>query len=220
MLVVVIGDGQAVFGELLAALLEKRGFDVSAAPTTPTLLVDAVRRVCPDLCLLDEETLGGGPGLIEAVTDCAPGHTKVVVLSSDPTKDRAASSLLSGADGFVAKKGRIEDLLGAIDRVVTGERVVETTERSRRSPSPSAEHALADHLTSRERQCLALLVDGASTSRIARELGVSSVTVRSHIRSVFAKLGVHSRLEAASFAVRHGLFGAGAPPSAPRAHAG
>jgi DNA-binding CsgD family transcriptional regulator len=64
---------------------------------------------------------------------------------------------------------------------------------------------MASHLTSRERECLMMLVEGLDTAAMVDLLGVSRTTVRTHLQSVLTKLGVHSRLEAASFAVRHRL---------------
>ena len=65
---------------------------------------------------------------------------------------------------------------------------------------------LAEFLTTRERQCLQLLVDGQDTAQMAQQLGVSPATVRTHVQSLLTKLGVHSRLEAASLAVRYRLL--------------
>jgi two-component system, NarL family, nitrate/nitrite response regulator NarL len=209
-MLVVIGDGQVVLAKLLASVLVKRGWHVGAVPTTPAQFVEAVERLTPDLCLVDARSLGAGPELIESVVERTAGRTKVIALSSDASPACAAASLTAGADGFVTKSGGVDDLLAAVDRVVVGEQVVvESADRARhRSPSNSAAHAMAEYLTTRERQCLALLVDGAGTARIAQVMGVSTLTVRSHIRAVLTKLGVHSRLEAAALEVRHGLLDA------------
>jgi DNA-binding CsgD family transcriptional regulator len=67
-------------------------------------------------------------------------------------------------------------------------------------------HRLAAYLTIRERECLRLLVEGLGTAQMAVRLGVSPATVRTHVQSLLTKLGVHSRLEAASLAVRHRLL--------------
>jgi two-component system nitrate/nitrite response regulator NarL len=67
---------------------------------------------------------------------------------------------------------------------------------------------IARQLTERETQVLRLMVDGLNGSQIATKLGISSNTVRTHIQSILTKLQVHSRLAAATFAVRHGLFDA------------
>jgi two-component system, NarL family, nitrate/nitrite response regulator NarL len=84
--------------------------------------------------------------------------------------------------------------------------------RRPRPPGTGEGRRLASHLTGRERQCLALLVEGLDTVAIARKLAVSQATVRAHIQSVLTKLGVHSRLEAASFAVRYHLLDPGTSP--------
>ncbi|HZD79136.1 MAG TPA: LuxR C-terminal-related transcriptional regulator, partial [Actinomycetota bacterium] len=71
--------------------------------------------------------------------------------------------------------------------------------------APSAEELLGSQLTDREREVLALLTKGSTSLAIARTLQVSPNTVRTHVQSIRYKLQVHSRLEAAAFAVRHGL---------------
>lgn len=64
---------------------------------------------------------------------------------------------------------------------------------------------MASQLTPREREVLALLVQGADGRTAASTLGISLNTVRTHVQSILTKLQVHSRLEAATFAVRHGI---------------
>jgi two-component system, NarL family, nitrate/nitrite response regulator NarL len=74
--------------------------------------------------------------------------------------------------------------------------------------SPEEQHAamLVKQLTDRERQVLQLLAEGSSGVQIAARLAISPNTVRTHVQSILTKLQVHSRLEAAAFAVRHGLI--------------
>ncbi len=92
-----------------------------------------------------------------------------------------------------------------IDRHFAG---VDSVRGGGRPKPPGHDDALrlASHLTDRERECLALLVEGLDTTAMARKLSVSRTTVRTHVQSVLTKLGVHSRLEAASFAVRYRLL--------------
>jgi two-component system, NarL family, nitrate/nitrite response regulator NarL len=79
-----------------------------------------------------------------------------------------------------------------------------------RAPQPSQELAdarrLASYLTVRERECLALIAEGLGTDAMAKRLGVSNTTVRTHSQRLLTKLGVHSRLEAASLAIRYSLL--------------
>jgi DNA-binding CsgD family transcriptional regulator len=90
--------------------------------------------------------------------------------------------------------------------MLCGEVVVNVPSRpARRLSRPDQAEGLAALLTCRERQCLLMLVEGLDTAAMVARLGVSRTTVRTHLQAVLTKLGVHSRLEAASFAVRYGL---------------
>ncbi|HWM05285.1 MAG TPA: LuxR C-terminal-related transcriptional regulator [Actinophytocola sp.] len=105
----------------------------------------------------------------------------------------------------------VRDRLEIIDRELarlarlTGDAVAATPEP--RLPADAADvHRLASRLTEREWDCLELLVRGMNTNAMARQLGVSSTTVRTHVQSVLAKLCVNSRLQAVALATRTALF--------------
>jgi two-component system nitrate/nitrite response regulator NarL len=97
-----------------------------------------------------------------------------------------------------------------IGKVAAGDRVIVALPAwpSAEPASRGETHRLAAFLTAREREVLCGLVRGDDTYTLARSLGVSWATVRSHVQSVLNKLGVHSRLEAATVAVRDGLVDA------------
>jgi two-component system nitrate/nitrite response regulator NarL len=84
--------------------------------------------------------------------------------------------------------------------------------RRRITPRPGL---LVSQLTAREKEVLGLLVEGTNSARIASQLGISSNTVRTHVQSILTKLQVHSRLEAATLAVRHGLVPIGSDAMEP-----
>jgi DNA-binding NarL/FixJ family response regulator len=96
----------------------------------------------------------------------------------------------------------------AIHRVVDGESVVDASHSSgtRHRRDIDEANRLARYLTARERECLGLLVEGLGTGEIARRLGISSTTVRTYMQALLTKLGVHSQLEAAAFAIRNSLI--------------
>ena len=111
-----------------------------------------------------------------------------------------------GASGYVHQSRGIDALVCALERVLNGEIVIDVPDAPPRRPAePNHALRLAAHLTGRERQCLLMLVEGLDTAAMVERLGVSRTTVRTHLQAVLTKLGVHSRLEAASFAVRHRL---------------
>jgi two-component system, NarL family, nitrate/nitrite response regulator NarL len=101
----------------------------------------------------------------------------------------------------------------SIEAVVRGEGVVHTSKAPRGEVGGGRRtDLLTEHLTKRERSVLALLVDGSSSEQIAHVLSISPNTVRTHIQNVLTKLQVHSRLEAAAFAVKRGLVETREPP--------
>ena len=114
-----------------------------------------------------------------------------------------------GFDGYVTKDAQIDQFKSSIKTVVDGQVVV--PRRAARpvagARSPEEQHAylLASQLTAREREILALLAEGMDGVEIAKKLSVTKNTVRTHIQNILSKLQVHSRLEAAAFAVRYGL---------------
>ncbi len=170
-------------------------------------VVATVREHQPDICLLDRY-FGDGDGLnvIGEILN-AGEHTKVLVLTADGDVQGMRDALGKGAAGYVNKMCGLAVLGGAIRGVMDGEVVVEmAASRAPRLAGTTDARRLATHLTARERQCLRMLVDGAHTTAMAKQLGVAPTTVRTHVQSVLTKLGVHSRLEAASFAMRHNLL--------------
>ncbi len=138
----------------------------------------------------------------------ASPRTKILVLSADPDTDGILRALHGGASGYLHKTQGVSALTAAIDRVLRGEVVVSVPKATaaRRSTRADDAHRLASYLTDRERECLTMLVEGLDTAAMVAKLGVSRTTVRTHVQALLTKLGVHSRLEAASFAVRYRLL--------------
>lgn len=203
----VVGDDHVVFLDALATVLVQQGYGVEIAGTVSET-IEAVAQGQPEMCLVDRHF--AGEDSIEAIGKmiaASPG-TKVLVLSADPDADGIMAALSAGASGFLHKTRGVTALTAAISRVLRGEVVVDVPRATARPRPPGHDDArrLATHLTEREREILGLLVEGLDTAAIARKLTVSRTTVRTHVQAVLTKLGVHSRLEAASFAVRYHLL--------------
>lgn len=204
----VLGDDHAVFVDALVTVLPQKGITVLNTANSVQGTVASTRQHRPEICLLDRYFADGdGIDFIGDVLTAGGTNTKVVILTADQDVVGMRRALNSGAAGYVNKMCGLESLVTAIRRVVSGEVVADLATASVRRPS-RAGHArpLVTHLTGRERECLGLLVAGASTSTMAKQLGVSATTVRTHVQALLTKLGVHSRVEAASFAVRHRLL--------------
>ena len=136
-------------------------------------------------------------------------QTKVCAVTAldDPRAVKEAVRL--GFHGYIMKETPIPRFVASVLAVMSGQLVVPHRVGARvAGVRTSGEHAvarLADQLTSRERDVLELLAEGLHTDAVADRLRISRNTVRTHVQSIFAKLQVHSRLEAATFAVRHGI---------------
>lgn len=204
---IVVGDNHKVFLEALAMVLEGRDFTVNVAETESEILT-AVTRHRPDVCMIAARFgRDDSPDLIgQVVALCS--LTRVLVLSADSDPDGVLEALRNGASGYVHKTRDVTALIAAIERILRGEVVVDvpTSTSPKRVPERRGMRRLAEFLTTRERQCLQFLVDGLDTAQMAECLGVSSATVRTHVQSLLTKLGAHSRLEAASLAVRYRLL--------------
>lgn len=208
MIEVVIGDDHAVFLDALSAVLAQQGCVVTKALTLADT-VGAVSERQPDVCLVDRHFAADGDGItaVGPIAAASP-RTKVLILSADGSSDAIMQAMRAGAAGYVHKTRGVTVLKQTIDRVLRGEVVVEVPSASgvsRQLVRQREALRLARHLTARERQCLELLVAGQDTAAMVGTLGVSAATVRTHVQALMNKLGVHSRLEAAAFAVQHGL---------------
>lgn len=204
---ILIVDDHALFAEAIRLTLDAQGVDVVGIVHTVEEGLEAVHRLRPDVALVDIG-LPDGSGLVlgERILEDLP-ETKVVALSAlgDPRAVRDALKI--GFHGYIIKDTSISRFVSAIEAVLSGEVVVPRALAPRvagkQSSDEQAVALLVDQLTPRERQVLELLVEGASGQTIARTLGISPNTVRTHVQNVLTKLQVRSRLEAATFAVRH-----------------
>ncbi len=119
--------------------------------------------------------------------------------------DRSVQDALrAGFHGYLTKQTEAERFKHALTSVADGQ-IVSPPRSAHRRRERTEDELLADQLTSREVEVLQLLSEGATSGKIAEQLRVSPNTVRTHVHGILSKLQVHSRLEAAAFAVRCGL---------------
>jgi DNA-binding NarL/FixJ family response regulator len=154
-----------------------------------------------DIGLPDQSGFAVGAQILERW----PGR-RIIALTAldDPRAVDEAHGL--GFSGFLTKDTPVIRFVDAVRTVLDGGDVFPRGRLRRRRGGPGRNAGLlVSQLTPREREVLGLLVEGADSAAIARRLGISRNTVRTHVQSILTKLQVHTRLEAATFAVRHGL---------------
>ncbi len=195
-------DDHTMFLSALVEALQAQGHEVAAFTSEPTEIPALVELHRPSLVLLDVHMPGlSGIDLARRLREQGPRTAIVLLTASDEDWVRAAYDSRA-VDGLVRKDGGLQALDATLRRVLAGDRC---TSGWPLRTSPTRRSSPADLLTDREREVLRMLADGVSTPAMADRLGVSVHTVRSHVRNVLLKLGVHHRTKAAYVARELGL---------------
>jgi len=217
---VMLVDDHTLFRKGLAELLDGRdGIEVVAATGDPDDALRIARERAPDVAIVDLNMAPrGGLALIRDLRETGWAGTSIVLTVSDSGEDMA-DALASGARGYLLKDMEPDQVVDAVRRAMRGETVVapamtlKLVELLHPKRGAAARESLLDSLTARESEILRHLAQGMTNKGIARELGISHETVKLHVRRILAKLKLASRVEAAVFAVEHGV---GARPGAAR----
>ena len=169
----------------------------------------------PNVVLMDLDMPGiDGIEATRRILDAAP-DAKVVLLTGVERPDAIAEALSAGACGYVPKSRAVDEVLDVVRRAAAGEIVMPASDLASflgQLGGSLGGHRLA-RLTPRETQVLQALAAGETAARIAESLGISTLTVHSHVKSILVKLGVHSTVEAVTLAWRHGLAPTNRPGS-------
>ncbi len=174
---------------------------------------EAVRKALahrPDIVIMDVR-LSGMSG-IEACKEIKAGAegVKIIMLTSYGDNDTLFESIAAGASGYVLKQIGSDDLIKKIQEVGSGDSAADPTTTSRifarmREMARKREESAFSQLTEQELRVLALLSEGKSNRAIADTLVLGEGTVRNYVSSVFSKLHVSNRAEAAAYAVEHNI---------------
>jgi serine/threonine-protein kinase PknK len=193
----VVADDDVLLREGVASLLERTGFDVVGRAGDGGELIELVRRLKPDLVLVDirmppthsVEGLEAARAIRREQPD-----TGIVVLSAHVEVEHAMELLESGRRTGYLLKGRVTDVdefIETLDRIARGASVID--------PALVQELVAARHrndplgeLSSREREVLSLMAEGRSNAGIARRLFVTEGTVEKHVRSILTKLPIRA----------------------------
>ena len=147
------------------------------------------------------------PGVdgVEATRQICAGmpDAKVLVLTSIADRSRIIDAIDAGAVGYLLKDGEPADLLAGVRATFEGKRPLDP--RVARALVAQRHETAEIKLTAREREVLALVAQGLANKAIAHRLGIAEKTVKAHLTSVFGRIGVTDRTQAALWAKEHGL---------------
>ncbi|MBT2404235.1 MULTISPECIES: response regulator transcription factor [unclassified Streptomyces] len=213
---VVIADDQELVRTGFRLILSARGVDVVGVAADGVEAVSVVRRLRPDVVLLDIR-MPNMDGLEAARRILAENpHCRVIMLTTFDLDQYVYAALAAGASGFLLKDVTPEHLAAAVRLVGTGDALLSPSitrrlvERCASAAAPERGTGTAAHrdlaaLTPREREVLALMGQGLSNAELARELTLSEATVKTHVARIFAKLALRDRAQAVVLAYETGL---------------
>lgn len=213
---VLIADDQALVRAGFRAILERQSdMTVVGEAVDGSDAIELSRTRHPNVVLMDVRM----PGVdgIEATRQLAGGDVRVIILTTFDLDEYVYESLRAGASGFLLKDTPPEDLVTAIRVVADGDALIAPAitkrliEQFARSAPPSTPPFGLDQLTPREREVLTLVARGRSNTEIAEGLVLSPETVKTHVKRIFAKLGVRDRAQAVVAAYEAGLVAPGDP---------
>jgi len=210
---VLVVDDHDMFRTGLAVLLaEQPDIEVVAQASGGRMGVRLADELRPDVVLMDVRMPDlDGPEATRQILERRPS-TRVVALTVVSNDDDVAEVLAAGACGFLAKDTPVDGVCVAVRAAAQGAtwlspRAAEVVlGRVRRDSSEQDwDSGSLEELSARELDVLRLIARAMENAEIADALGISPRTAKNHVSSILAKLGLHSRVEAATYAVRRGL---------------
>ena len=213
MIRVVLVDDHAVVRTGLAQLIAAAGdMEVVGHASDGSEALAVVKEAEPDVVLMDLQ-MPGIDGVAATRALRAAGVTsEVLVLTSYSDSDRIVAALDAGAVGYLLKDADPEDVLSGVRAVARGEsplhpRAARALLSARSTVGGGGVDRQTDDvgLTTREQEVLSLVRQGLANKQIGRKLGISERTVKAHLTSIFQRLDVQDRTQAALWAERHDL---------------
>jgi DNA-binding NarL/FixJ family response regulator len=205
---VLVADDQPLVSAGICALLDAEPDIEVVAQTVLAEVVVAAGIHCPDVVVMDLPP--EGTEIIGKTVAC--GALRVLVLTAQHTARLVCDALLAGASGYLLKATATDTLVGVVhaiastgtwlDPAVVTDLLLELT---RQPVSGGNSSAVVHRLTPREQEILVLMAHGLSNAEMANQLFISSLTVRTHVGRVLAKLGARNRAHAVTTAYRVGL---------------
>ena len=193
-----VADDHPALTTAVSSYLADNGFEVVGPAGDGRRAVALAAEAQPDLALVDYRMPRLlGDELVRALVEASPS-TRVVVYTADADETIARNVLGAGAAALVLKEAPLADLVRALESALAG--------RSYLDPALAKPSRAGTALTQRELDVLGLLAEGLPHEEIGRRLGISSETVRTHLRKASDRLGATTRTQAVATALRLGLI--------------
>jgi DNA-binding NarL/FixJ family response regulator len=211
---VLLADDQELVRDGFRMILESGGIEIVGEARDGREAIYLARRRSPDVVLMDIRMPDtDGLAATRAIAGPDVAHPiAVLILTTFDLDEYVLEALRCGASGFLLKDAGREQLLHAVRTVARGDALIAPSVTRRllerfldRAPVPPP--PAATELTARELEVIHEIARGYSNAELARQLGISETTVKSHVARILAKLGLRDRVQIVIFAYRHGLEG-------------
>lgn len=204
---VLVVDDHQTFAELLGGALSSSGMTYLGAATNAAQAVSMARDLQPDVVVMDIQMPGqDGLSATRRIREVAPDAV-VAVVTAHRDPDWVVRAAQAGASAFIPKNGSLGELIDVLGRVRSGQMLVAPSTFTSGITEHTAPAVGLPTLTRRELEVLECLGRGMAAKNIARVLGITLETCRGYMKSLHAKLGVRSQLEAVIKAQELGLIG-------------
>jgi DNA-binding NarL/FixJ family response regulator len=210
---VLIVEDHPIVAEGLSSLLgDYPDLTVVGSAASIAEVVTVIGEIAADVALIDYRLPDGTGADAAARIRARTPSTAIVFLSADDSDERVLAAIEAGASSYLLKSVTGKEIVNAIRSAARGETLIPAgtvtgvLARERESARQQARHAqLLGRLTGREQDILGLMIQGADNRAVAERLNISYATVRTHVRSILAKLGTRSQLEAVARATQWGF---------------
>ena len=204
--VVIVDDHNMVRKGLVVLLHEFDDIEVVAEAGDGEVAISTCVTLKPDVVLMDIIMPHvNGVAATAKIREVCP-DTQVVVLTSFSDEEQVQSVLQAGAIGYIMKDVSGNELANAIRRAYAGESPLSPQAAQVLIRATTRPPAIGHDLTEREREILALMIEGLNNRMIGERLIISSSTVKNHVSSILSKMGTASRTQAVALAVEHKIL--------------
>ncbi len=206
--IILVDDHEVVRLGLASLLARHPQFEIVGEAGSASEAVEKVLQLKPDIVVMDIRLPGkSGIEACREISDKQP-ETKVIMLTSYAEDELLFDAIAAGASGYVLKQIGSGELVRALETVGRGESLIDPalTQRVFAKVREAARRAEGDafaSLSEQEMRILALIAQGKTNREIATQVFLSEKTVRNYVSSIFSKLNLSTRAQAAAYAVQH-----------------
>jgi DNA-binding NarL/FixJ family response regulator len=206
MRVVIVDDHPVTRDGLRSALSTSDEIEIVGEAASGEEGIERVGDLSPDIVFMDVRMKGvGGIEAARVIRQTKP-DTKVILFTIDETRTAVAEAIRAGVSGYLLKDSSATELVNAARLAMEGKAVIHPTlTRAFIEEVQYVEHRPDTPLSRRESEILQRVAYGATTKEVARDLGISAHTVKTHLERIFEKLGANDRAQAVAIALRRGL---------------